>query len=106
MLREQINDDVAVTRAELEALYAQPLDDAAKRSRKQAILGLLQQRIAAHLERAGRDPSTWLANELNNARLVPMALYESRVPEFRELFRDCEQRFDCFYEAARQLARR
>jgi predicted aminopeptidase len=105
-LREQINDDVAITRAELEALYAQPLDDAAKRSRKQAILGLLQQRIAAHLERAGRDPSTWLASELNNARLVPMALYEGRVPEFRELFRDCEQQFDCFYEAARQLARR
>jgi predicted aminopeptidase len=105
-LRQHINDDVDAFRAELEALYAQPLGDAEKRRRKQAILDALQQRIATLLEDAGRDPAPWLASELNNARLVPMALYEGRLPEFRKLFSDCEQQFDCFYEAARQLARR
>ena len=105
-LRRQIIEDVDAARGQLESLYAQSLDDAEKRSRKQAILGALQQRIGARLESAGRDPSPWLANELNNARLVPMALYEGRLPEFRTLYRNCEQRFDCFYEAARQAARR
>ena len=105
-LRRQIVEDVDAARGQLESLYAQSLDDAEKRSRKQAILGALQQRIGARLESAGRDPSPWLANELNNARLVPMALYEGRLPEFRTLYRNCEQRFDCFYEAARQAARR
>jgi predicted aminopeptidase len=105
-LRQQINEDVDAARDQLESLYAQSLDDAEKRRRKQGILGALQQRIGARLERAGRDPSPWLANELNNARLVPMALYEGRLPEFRALYRDCEQQFDCFYEAARRLARR
>ena len=105
-LRQQVNDRVDTTRAELEALYAQPLGETEKRRRKQAVLASLQQRIAALLEDAGHDPSTWLAGELNNARLVPMALYEGRLPEFRALFEDCGQRFDCFYEAARQLARR
>ena len=105
-LRQQINDKVDAARSELEALYAQPLDDASKRGRKRALLDALQQQVAAVLESAGRDPSPWLANELNNARLVPMALYEGRRPEFRALYRDCEQQFDCFYAAARRLARR
>ena len=105
-LRQQINDIVDAARAELELLYAQPQGDTEKRQHKQAILASLQERIAKLLEKAGRDPSPWLANELNNARLVPMALYEGRLPEFRALFRDCNEQFDCFYEAARRLARR
>ena len=105
-LRQQINNDVGAAREKLEALYAQSLAEAEKRQRKRAVLESLQQHIAARLESAGRDPSAWLAGELNNARLIPMALYEGRLPEFRALFEDCEQQFDCFYEAARQLARR
>ena len=54
----------------------------------------------------GRDPGSWLDVELNNARLVPMFLYQGRLPEFRELFDACEQRIECFYAAARELAGR
>jgi predicted aminopeptidase len=102
----QINALVDATREELEDLYVSTLDPEEKRGRKKALLAALQERVADHLERAGRDPSPWRNGELNNARLVPLTLYEGRLPEFRELFRTCDQRFECFYAAARQLARR
>jgi predicted aminopeptidase len=105
-LSQQINAMVDETRSELESVYASPLDTKEKREQKSALLASLQQRIAAHLQQAGRDPSPWLQGELNNARLVPMALYEARLPEFRQLYEACKQSFDCFYAAARELARR
>ena len=105
-LSQQINALVDVTRTELKSVYAATLDTEEKRERKKAEFASLQRRVAEHLERAGRDPSPWLDGELNNARLVPMTLYEGRLPEFRELFQSCDQRFDCFYSAARELARR
>jgi predicted aminopeptidase len=43
---------------------------------------------------------------LNNARLVPMMLYEGRLDEFRKLLEACEQDLECFYAAARELAGR
>jgi predicted aminopeptidase len=105
-LSQQINALVGATRKELESVYNAAIDTKEKRERKDALLASLQRRVADHLERAGRDPSPWLDGELNNARLVPMTLYEGRLAEFRELFRNCDQRFDCFYTAARELARR
>jgi predicted aminopeptidase len=92
----QINALVDATREELEDLYVSTLDPEEKRGRKKALLAALQERVADHLERAGRDPSPWRNGELNNARLVPLTLYEGRLPEFRELFRTCDQRFECF----------
>ena len=54
----------------------------------------------------GRDPGSWLQGELNNARLIPMMLYQGRLPEFRALFDACGQRVECFYAEARKLAGR
>ena len=105
-LNQQISAMVGETREELESVYSSALGDEEKRERKSALLLSLQQRVAARLEDAGHDPSPWLAGELNNARLVPMTLYEGRLPEFRDLYRACDRRFDCFYAAARDLARR
>ena len=105
-LSQQINELVDATRKELEAIYAAALGTKEKRERKQQALASLQRRVADRLEEAGRDRSPWLDGELNNARLVPMSLYEGRLPEFRVLFNNCDQRFDCFYAAARELARR
>jgi predicted aminopeptidase len=105
-LSHEINTMVDATRQELEDLYASTLEAERKREQKKALLAALQDRVADHLERAGRDPSPWRNGELNNARLVPLTLYEGRLPEFRELFRACDQEFECFYSAARELARR
>ena len=105
-LSQQVNAMVAAARDELQAVYGSTLDAVEKRGRKKALLTSLQRRVANHLERAGRDASQWRNGELNNARLVPMTLYEGRLPEFREMFRACDQDFECFYAAARELARR
>ena len=97
---------VAEARADLDAMYALAIDDAEKRARKQNRLAALQADIVSSLENAGRDAGGWVDGELNNARLVPMVLYEGRLDEFRALFETCEQRLDCFYERARELAGR
>lgn len=105
-LRQDLMGLVAEARADLDALYAGVAGDEEKRSRKSVRLAALQQAIAARLRQAGRDPGNWLSGELNNARLVSMTLYEGRLPEFRDLLARCEYRIDCFYDAARELARR
>jgi predicted aminopeptidase len=105
-LRQDLMGLVAEARADLEVLYVSAATDDEKRSGKSIRLAALQKAIAARLQQAGRDPGNWLRGELNNARLVSMTLYEGRLPEFRELLADCEYRIDCFYDAARQLARR
>ena len=105
-LRQELMGLVATARLDLEDLYSSVVSNDEKRRRKAARLRTLQQAIATRLEQAGRDPANWLRGELNNARLVSMTLYEGRLPEFRELLAQCEQRIDCFYEAARELAGR
>jgi len=97
---------VADARLELEQLYSGDLDDEDKRRRKSIRLRSLGEDVAALLESNGRDVTSWWNGEWNNARLVSMNLYEGRLPEFRALFEQCEQRFDCFYEKARALAGR
>ena len=105
-LRLNLMGLVAAARADLERLYASPATDDEKRARKAARLATLQKLIARRLEVEGRDATNWLSGELNNARLVSMTLYEGRLAEFRELLAQCEQQIECFYDAARELARR
>jgi predicted aminopeptidase len=56
--------------------------------------------VSAVLKAAGRDDNHWLSDELNNARLLPMTLYEERVPAFRKLYADCDADLECFYRQA------
>ena len=99
-LRQAIMELVAAARDDLEAVYAAPIDDDEKRQRKSDRLAKLQRDIAARLEEEGRKPGNWIAGELNNARLVPMILYEGRLDEFRALLEECEQDLGCFYAEA------
>ncbi|MBT8106124.1 MAG: aminopeptidase [Woeseiaceae bacterium] len=103
-VRGQLSALVAAARTDLEALYALIIDDEEKRARKRARLTALQADIAGSLEEAGREAGGWVTGELDNARLIPMVLYEGRLDEFRALLETCEQRIDCFYERARELA--
>ena len=105
-LRAEVSALVEAAREDLAAVYALAVDDDEKRARKEARLSALQTAIATSLEEAGRDPGAWVTGDLNNARLIPMALYEGRLDEFRALFAACEQRIDCFYDSARDLAGR
>ena len=103
---QRVLEVVVAARDELEALYEQPLGDEEKRRRKQERLRYLQVEVGRLLEREGREPSAWLSGELNNARLIPMMLYEGRVPEFRAMLADCEQDLRCFYARAKESAGR
>ena len=103
-LRQALMERVAAARDDLEVVYAAPIEADEKRRRKADRLAMLQQDIAAKLRAEGRDPGNWIAGELNNARLVPMILYEGRLDEFRALLEDCEQDLACFYAEAWALA--
>ena len=105
-LRQDLMALVAKARTDLEGLYTTELADVDKRLQKRARLDSLADNVARVLRREGRDPASWLSGELNNARLASMTLYEGKLPEFRALFEQCEQRIECFYEEARALAGR
>ena len=90
-------------RSDLEALYERDVDEAEKRRHKKARFDALSDEIAALLRRHGRDPARWVDEELNNARLIPMALYEGLLPAFRALLAQCRQDLECFYAAAADL---
>ncbi len=106
VLRQDLMSLVEVARHDLAELYAGDAADDEKRRAKLARLASLQTAIGEQFVAAGRDPGGWLRGELNNARLISMTLYEGRLPEFQALFEMCEQEFDCFYDAARELAGR
>lgn len=105
-LRQELMDVIAVARNDLESLYASDTPPGEMRRRKKERLSSLVGSVAAMLENAGRDPGGWVGGELNNARLASMALYEGRLPEFRAILENCNQRIECFYAEARGLAGR
>lgn len=103
-LQQSLTELVAIARVALGVVYESDIDVAHKRAEKRARLIMLAEDIAAELQRNGRDESAWWGGELNNAHLISTTLYEGWLPSFRALFRQCKQRFDCFYSAAQALA--
>ncbi len=102
---EDLTEIALEAREDLEALYASDLDDAAKRSAKSARLEVLTESLLRRAREAGVDASGWWQDQpLNNARLASWSAYESYVPAFRQLFIDCEERFDCLYRRSAELA--
>ena len=76
---------VLAARSELETLYQSDQSDAAKRSRKAAILARLRSDYASLRDSEwGGDKrfDHWFAADLNNARLLPFGLYDQWVPAF------------------------
>ncbi len=103
-LSEDIMFLVSGARADLETLYASELPDDEKRQSKKDRLGVLSEQIAARLREEGSGDGHWLQGELNNASLVPMALYEGQLPAFQALLAQCDGEFVCFYAAVGRLA--
>ena len=97
---------VNLAREDLGQLYASDIDAETMRARKAERLEALRADVAAVLEREGRGGGHWLAQELNNARLLPIALYDGLVPAFRALYTRCNHELDCFYAEAKALSER
>ena len=91
-------------RKDLQRIYASGADEQAMRSQKSERLETLKADVEAVLEREGLEGGHWLTADLNNARLLPMALYDGRVPAFRALYAQCEYDLGCFYSEAISLS--
>jgi predicted aminopeptidase len=104
-LHRELMGLVNAAREELRDYYAREVAAAEKRQLKAARLERLSADVSSVLNAAGRADNHWLSSELNNARLLPMALYEERVPAFRALFAECEYEFTCFYERAKEVSK-
>jgi len=104
-LEKAIVARVAESRESLNEAYA--LDDIDERRRaKQREMERLSADVGRLLEDAGRPRGHWLIGDVNNARLIPITLYESRVDAFMALFERCEEQFDCFYDNVKRLGRK
>ncbi len=103
-LSEEIMLLVNDARSDLEVLYTsqRPVDE--KRRLKKQRLSLLAEHVAARLSEEGGGTNHWLGEEINNARLVPMALYEGHLPAFQALLASCNDDLGCFYAATRRIA--
>ena len=102
-LRGQIIGLIREARADLEAVYASALHETAMRREKEQRLRRLSAELNAMLAAAGRDSPGWTGDELNNARLASIGLYQLDLARFRELYEDCERDLQCFYERAEEL---
>ncbi len=101
---QSIMNRVELARNELDVIYRAQRTTEEKRVAKRVRLQQLASKVATELRSANRDASGWEGVVLDNARLIPLALYQNWVPAFRVLLSACEQDIDCFYAAVRGLA--
>lgn len=104
--RKQFTQLALATRDKLKALYASHLSDVAKRERKTQTFADMR-RNYEHLRNtewhgyAGYDH--WFDTPLNNAKLLPLGLYDHGVPAFAALFKQCDGDWTRFYAAVRKI---
>ena len=104
-LNRELMGLVNAAREDLRDYYARDVAGGEKRQLKAARLERLSADVSSVLNAAGRADNHWLSSELNNARLIPMTLYEERVPAFRALFAECDYDLTCFYERAQEVSK-
>ncbi len=95
------------TRSQLEALYASAAEDSTKRARKAAVFGQLHADMQKLIDAAQAGPgySRFFATPMNNAKLLPFALYHQWRPAFAVLFRQQGSDWPRFHAAVRALAK-
>ncbi|MFB4404358.1 aminopeptidase [Pseudomonas inefficax] len=106
--REQFIRLVLASRERLQAIYAGPLDDAQKRTAKQAEFERLRReyRQVRDAQWGGDkryDP--WMYGPMSNAKLLPFGLYDQWVPAFAAVFREVDGDWARFYQRVEQLGR-
>lgn len=103
-LRRRLTAQVEAARADLETYYGETIDDDEKRLLKEDRFERLEADLRALLEQSGRDADAFLARPFNNARTVSFALYDGRLPEFRQLLENCGGELSCFYDEVRRIS--
>ena len=95
-------------RERLKTLYASGVDEAAMAAGKQR--GIAEFRTHYEHWRQQHWPGdhrydAWVAQPINNARLLPFGLYDQWTPAFAVLFQQAERNWPAFYASVRGLAR-
>ncbi|MCB1664725.1 MAG: aminopeptidase [Pseudomonadales bacterium] len=97
---------VSEYRERLEELYAQSLDDAVMRERKQKIQHALREDYAEFREAWDyRGYDRWFDGPLNNAQLSTVASYNDLVPAFARLLIESEGDLARFYVRVEEISR-
>ena len=95
-------------RARLKTLYAQGGDEATLEAGKQREIKTFRTRYRDWQQRKWPQDhryDAWVAQPINNARLLPFGLYDQWEPAFALLFRRAERRWPVFYASVRTLAK-
>ena len=103
-LHRRLVELVEAARDDLADYYGRDVDEDARRALKSGRLAQLAADVRAELRAAGRSENHWLTGDLNNARLLPMSLYDGQVPAFLALYADCGFELACLYEEAARIA--
>ncbi|MEO8777795.1 MAG: aminopeptidase [Rhodanobacter sp.] len=95
-------------RERLKILYASGVNDAAMATGKQREIATFRARYRRWQLRHWPDDrhyDAWVAQPINNARLLPFGLYDQWTPAFAVLFQRAERSWPAFYAEVRVLAR-
>lgn len=95
-------------REQLKALYASGLDADTMTATKERDITAFRLRYAHWRDALWQGDTrydAWMAQPINNARLLPFGLYEQWKPAFAVLYAGSGRRWPAFYEAVRKLAR-
>ena len=93
-------------RGRLKVLYASSVDSVSMEAGKQREIAAFRKRYAQWRECKWPNDhryDAWVAQPINNARLLPFGLYDQWVPAFAVLFRRAEQDWPAFYASVRRL---
>jgi len=103
-LRAEFSQLVAAARDDLDVIYSGDVAADEMRREKQERLRVFADSAKTLFANANKNAPQWLEDQLNNARLVSTTLYHGRLPEFRQLLKECDGDLPCFYSAASRLA--
>ena len=104
--RDQLTQLALETRDRLKALYAEPLSPDVMRQRKAEEFERLRSAYRQLRDsRWGGDKrfDSWVYAPMNNARLLPIGLYDQWVPSFEALFRQVKGDWLAFFVAVEKM---
>lgn len=104
--RDQLTQLALNTRDRLKALYAQPLSPELMRQRKAAEFERLRsdyQQLRDNQWDGDKRFDGWVYAPMNNARLVPIGLYDQWTPAFAVLFKQVNGDWPAFFKAVEKM---
>jgi len=108
MLSRSFTQQVLALRERLKTMYAQPMSDDAKRVAKAETFEVFRGEYLAWRENeAGGDHryDRWMAQPMNNARLLPFGLYDQWTGAFAALFEQSGRQWPAFFAEVQALAK-